>query len=376
MLYDLNIVWTPQTTQADLERTLRFSQSLGYDVVALNHIFGPPVAANAANSIPQIGPVHPSFPQQTTNTNTTNNRPSAGAGAVDTPKPLPITLRRATILVSDPTTNHRLAHLAATYDLLACRPTTEKAFVAACTSWAEVALISLDLTQHTPFRLKPKPCMAAVARGALFEVCYGQLLGGAADPPQPRARAAFVANVLELARATRGRGIILSSEARAAVQMRAPADVVNLFAVWGLGPERGLEGLGANPRAVVVNEGLRRRGFRGVVDIVGAEGRVVVPGRFGEQGERGEDGGGGGEAGKGGGKKQKVGGKQQQQQQTQGGGNGKRKHDGTGGSDHSAGGDQTAAPAVSKRQAKKMKLAEREKEKKTTTPTTETAAVT
>lgn len=365
MLYDLNIVWTPQTSRADLERTLRFSHSLGYDVVALNHTFAPPIGAQATNPIPQLGPAHPSFPppaqkqqgqqpsphgdKANSNTNANNNK-------------LPITLRRATVLAADPATNHRLPLLASAYDLLACRPTTEKAFVAACTGWPEVSLISLDLSQHQPYRLRPKPCMAAVARGALFEVCYGQLVSSssssAASADRQRARAVFVANVLELARATRGRGIVLSSEARGPGGLRAPADVVNLFAVWGLGPERGLEALGLNPRAVVVNEGLRKRGFRGVVDVVDAEGRT--PARKEEDGRAAADGESGAKEGQ---RQKNMGGKKQQQQE---GTNGKRKHEGA--SDH-GGGDQGSAPAMSKRKAKKMKLAE----KVAATPTTETS---
>lgn len=354
MLYDLNIVWTPQTSRADLERTLRFSQSLGYDVVALNHIISPPIAAQATNAIPQLGPAHPSFPPPNQSRAQDKQPQSTSNPTTTTTNKLPITLRRATVVATDPSTNHRLPQLASAYDLLACRPTTDKAFAAACTSWPEISLISLDLSQHQPFRLKPKPCMAAVARGAVFEVCYGQLVSPSADQ---RARAVFVANVLELVRATRGRGIVLSSEARAAGQMRAPADVVNLFAVWGLGPEKGLEGLGVNPRAVVVNEGLRKRGFRGVVDIIDAEGKV--PARGGEvEDEAGADSAAG--SGRDAQKQPKKGTKKQQPGQqnaprTGGGAGGKRKHDGAG--EQRAGENQTSASPVSKREAKKMKLA-------------------
>lgn len=368
MLYDLNIVWTPQTAPSDLERTLKFSHALGYNVVALNHTIEAPVPAQITNPIPQIGPVHPSFPppRQTT--------AAAAAAATSSPRSrLPITLRRATVLLADPATNHRLPALAAAYDLVAARPTTDKAFAAACTTLSDLALISLDLSVSHPFRFKPKPCMAAVHRGLLFEVCYTHLV---AQPSDARARATFIANVLELVRATKGRGLVLSSEARAGgggVGLRAPADVVNLLACWGLGTERGMEALGSNPRAVVVNEGLRRRGFRGVVDIVQADGRVPgLPEK--------EDGGGGGEGdadkeeakkkggGGGGGsgkqqqqqqqKKNKGGQKPSggQQQQQSGSGNGKRKHDGA--SDLGGGGDQASLPVLSKRQAKKLKLAE------------------
>lgn len=341
MLYDLNIVWTPQTTQADLERTLRFSQSLGYNIVALNQILKGPIQAQITSPIPQIGPVHPSFPQPPNQTSSSS--PAAAAPAATNTR-LPTVIPRATVLVSDPATNHRLPLLSTVYPLLAARPTTEKAFAALTTgtSYPEVALISLDLSLPQLFRFRPKPCMAAVARGVLFEVCYGQLLGGDA-----RARASFIANVMELVRATKGRGIVVSSECWAAGggggDLRAPADLVNLFACWGLGPERGLEALDGNPRAVVVNEGLKRRSFRGVVDIVEVEGRV--PGQ--EKGTEGDEGPG---------KKQKNKGdkKQAGQQNPKQAGNGKRKHDG--GTEH--GGGEQGLPVMSKRQAKKMKLAE------------------
>lgn len=192
--------------------------------------------------------------------------------------------------------------------------------------------------------------MAAVHRGVLFEVCYSQLVANS----DARARGTFIANFLELVRATKGRGIVLSSEARASeggVGLRAPADVVNLFACWGLGNEKGTEALGVNPRAVVVNEGLKRRGYRGVVDIVQAEGRIPASQakEDGDDGDKGKEG------------KKKISGGAEQKSKNKGGqkphgsqqdgvnGNGKRRHDGAG--------DQTSLPVLSKRQAKKLKLA-------------------
>jgi ribonuclease P/MRP protein subunit RPP1 len=177
--------------------------------------------------------------------------------------------------------------------------------------------------------------MAAVQRGVRFEVCYSQALGEGAGA---RERANFIGNVQALVRATKGRGVVIASEAKGVLGLRGPADVVNLMAVWGLGPEKGFAGLGEGARAVVVNEGIKRRGFRGVVDIVRpAEGGEEVVGRRGE-GE-GDDGGAEGKGAKGG-KKQKQ--KQQQGQQGQ-----KRKNGGGGGGGGNAGGQQG--------QAKKMK---------------------
>lgn len=386
MLYDLNIPWTPQTTQSELERTLRFSQSLGYNVVALNHTLSAPVQSTITNPIPQLGLVHSSFPPPTT------QQPQK-----PTTTKLPTTLRRATVVISDPAVNHRLPTLAAAYDVLAARPTTEKAFLAACTTMSEISLISLDLTTSFTFHFRPKPCMAAVNRGILFEVCYGQLFPSssatATTNQDSRARALFIGNVIEIFRATRGRGIIFSSEAsprNGGGTLRAPADVVNLFAVWGLSNEKGLEALGTNPRSVVVNEGLKRRSFRGVVDIVQVEGKVPndQKGDAAEtDGNKNDD-----DNNMNGSKKQQQqkqkkkkdaqngqkpsqGGNQnttttnknnnQPQTQRQEGANGKRKHDG--GSDQNTTTTTASNPSstipgstnTNKRQAKKMKLAQR-----------------
>ena len=82
------------------------------------------------------------------------------------------------------------------------------------------------------------------------------------------ARKNFISNCLGILRATKGRGLVVSSGAKTALGVRAPADVINLLAVWGLGTEKGAESLGVNPRGVVVNEGLKRSSFRGVVDVI------------------------------------------------------------------------------------------------------------
>ena len=113
--------------------------------------------------------------------------------------------------------------------------------------------------------------MTAVNAGIKIEICYTQGVLGDAN-----ARRNFISNCMGIFRATRGRGLILSSEAKSVLGVRAPADVVNLTAVWGLGRERGEEGLGVNPRGVVVNEGMRRSSFRGLVDVVHGGDREIV----------------------------------------------------------------------------------------------------
>lgn len=139
----------------------------------------------------------------------------------------------------------------------------------------------------------------AVERGARLEVCYAPavLAGDSA------ARRNLIANATQLVRATRGRGLLLSSEARRALAARAPADVVNLAAVWGLGQERGRDAIAADARRLVAYARLKRSSFRGVVDVVYG-GERPPPGRGPESGVKG----GGEGAGQGGKKRKAVGG--------------------------------------------------------------------
>lgn len=242
-MYDLNISWSPSTTPEQLLQTLSLASTLGYTTVALNHVLTLPFPA---------APVAP-FPSTSSLTSLSSSSSTK----------LPNILHRATLPLEDPAAaNYRLQTLVAAYDLVAARPLTDKAFQNACLT-LDMPLVSLDFSQPIPFHFRPKTCMAAVSRGVRFEVCYAQAL--AADP---RGRAAFIGGVSNLVRATRGRGIVLSSEAKGALALRAPADVVNLMSVWGLPSEKGMQGFGVVPRSVVVNEGIKRSGFRGVVNVV------------------------------------------------------------------------------------------------------------
>lgn len=237
MIYDLNLHWSPSTSDEKLLQTLTAAASLGYETVALNHVLELPFPAKPEAPFPKL-------PDSTITK-------------------LPTILHRATLPLSDPSaSNYRIPSLVSAYDLLAIRPLTEKAFQNACLTM-DVPIISLDLTQHFPFHFKPKPCMAAVSRGVRFEVCYAQMLNADA-----RGRANFISNATSLFRATRGRGIMISSEAKTALGLRGPADVVNLFGVWGLANDKGMEALRGVPRSIVVNEGIKRNGFRGIVNVV------------------------------------------------------------------------------------------------------------
>lgn len=235
MFYDLSIPWTTQVTE--LQQTLIFLSELGYNVVALTHTLSGKLPADLSCPIPDKLP----FP---------------------VPNGLRV-LRRCNLILSDPAQNHRLQILSNNYDLLAIRPTNEKTLQQACLS-LECDLISIDLTQRFETHFKMKMLAAAVERGLKFEVCYGPTV----STSDSNTRRTLISNATQLIRATRSRGLILSSEANRATSCRGPADVINLAAVWGLGPERGKEAIDKLARSLVVAAQLKRTSFRGVVDVV------------------------------------------------------------------------------------------------------------
>jgi ribonuclease P/MRP protein subunit RPP1 len=165
--------------------------------------------------------------------------------------------------LSDPAQNQRLASLTQAYDLVALRPTNEKALLNACTN-LECDVISLDLSVRLPYHFKFKMLSAAISRGVRLEICYGPgITGSGLD-----ARRNLIGNATALIRATRGRGIIVSSEAQRALSLRAPWDVINLTCVWGLSQERGKEAICEESRKVTALAKLKRSSWRGIVDIV------------------------------------------------------------------------------------------------------------
>lgn len=187
------------------------------------------------------------------------------------PSPLPFTtpaglhvLRRCTLHLSDPSQNHRLSSLVPAYDILALRPTNEKSLLQACQA-LECDLISLDLSTRFPFYFKHKTLSNALQRGIKIELCYAP---GILNTDGGASRRNLISNATQLIRASRGRGLVISSEAKSALACRAPADVVNMAVLWGLGQEKGMEAVGREARSVVIQAEMKRRSFRGAIDVV------------------------------------------------------------------------------------------------------------
>ncbi|KAH8733024.1 RNase P subunit p30-domain-containing protein [Phaeosphaeriaceae sp. PMI808] len=172
-------------------------------------------------------------------------------------------LRRCNIFLTDAASNFRIPQLLQLYDLVAARPTDERTLQQACQS-LDVDIISLDLTKKFEKHFKFPMLGAAIARGVKIELCYSQgILSN-----DPMAKRNLISNATQLIRVTRGRGLIFSSEASSVLGIRAPSDIINLASVWGLGLEKGKNGLTKEARSVVEHARLKRQSFKGIIDIV------------------------------------------------------------------------------------------------------------
>ncbi|KAK9450384.1 RNase P subunit p30-domain-containing protein [Limtongia smithiae] len=177
-------------------------------------------------------------------------------------------LSRATVVLSDAAQVQSLPSLAARYDILAVRPTDEKLLVAACTNM-DVDIIALDLTQRLPYMPRHRLFGAAVARGIKFEICYSS----ATKPQDNNVRRHLIANAASLFRATRGKGIVISSGARSALECRGPYDITNLTTLWGFTQEQGKRAIDEDARAVVVHSRMRARTHRQAIEVLAAGSR-------------------------------------------------------------------------------------------------------
>jgi ribonuclease P/MRP protein subunit RPP1 len=172
-------------------------------------------------------------------------------------------LSRITITIDDPAAlNANLVAPAKNFDIIAARPQTEKAL-----QWLggnnnpDIDIISLDISQRLPFALRHGLFTNLLSRGIALEICYAAGIGDTA------ARRNIISNATGLVRATRGRGIIVSSEARRTADLRGPFDVINLATFWGLKQDVGM----GDGQKVVMHSEARRLTYKGAVQVITEE---------------------------------------------------------------------------------------------------------
>ncbi|PHT45192.1 hypothetical protein CQW23_14350 [Capsicum baccatum] len=132
------------------------------------------------------------------------------------------------------------------YDIVAVRPLNQLAFEQAC-QVSEVDIITIDLSEKLPFRLKQSMVKAAIQRGVYFEITYSSLILDA------QMRRETISNAKLLVDWTRGKNLLICSAAPSVTELRGPYDVANLASLLGLQLECAKAALSKNCRTVITN---------------------------------------------------------------------------------------------------------------------------
>lgn len=84
------------------------------------------------------------------------------------------------------------------------------------------------MSRRLDFALKRPSVSQAIARGIHFEITYSTALKDTSN------RRHLISNAMTLVRATKGKNIIISSEAKVALDIRGPYDIMNLGTLFGM----------------------------------------------------------------------------------------------------------------------------------------------
>lgn len=233
--FDLNVPWTPATKDT-IGRTLGVLEELGWSAVAINHT----VTGNIPKGPCPFG-VLPSKLKQ---------------------------YRRITLVLSDHQHNHGLTELSSHYDLIAIQPETEKMFNLACQS-LECDFISLDLTvARLPFSLRHSTVQTAIKRGITFEINYGPVIR------DPTLRRNVIGNAMALCRLM-GRngprlthGLIISGGCEQPWECRAPLDIANMAALFGIPAHLRMNTLTDAPKWTIEHAATRKLTHHGAIQLV------------------------------------------------------------------------------------------------------------
>lgn len=205
MYADLNVPW-PQN-EAKAVKLLTFAQLLGYNVIAFT------VKENSVKAAKLM--LATSLTANTLN-------------LLKLKFPKLKILRRVTLVLDESSTHPNISQLCSEpngCDILAVHPHTEK-HLQTCATSLDIDLICVDVSGRLPYPLRHKLVGAAIKRGVKFEICH--------NVDRPQLLRHVIANFALLVRASRNRGVVVSSGASLETGMRAPLDIVNLLNLWGL----------------------------------------------------------------------------------------------------------------------------------------------
>ncbi|PVU95816.1 hypothetical protein BB561_001587 [Smittium simulii] len=172
-------------------------------------------------------------------------------------------LRRLTVKISDSSQNYSLTtknKVLSSYDIVSVCPETEKAFLTACSgSYEAVDIISLDIKAKIPYHLKSKSLSQAISNGIFFELPYAPAIINSSF------RRFWLSNAATIAKSTRGKNLLLSSDADNYFDLRSPYDAAMLLSITGLNLGLAKQAISAAPRLCLFASDSRKYAFKSVV---------------------------------------------------------------------------------------------------------------
>lgn len=263
MLFDLNVSWpttnySAKPTQVQLQalyNTITTLHLLGYTHLAIN--FKLEENVKFPNSPNEINPI---------------DRDSLKAHFNEKFPDLKL-FTRLTLVITDPSQCQGLSKVQNKFDIIAVEPTSEKALQA--TINLDVDIVSFNMATRLPFFLRHKTICNATDKGIHFEICYSPMISGPAgyaitnnsdnvslSTSASLARKNFFYNVLQLIRASRSRGLLVSSGASHALQARSSMDIMCLLKTCGLDSSRAKKSFTDNPEKALIRGRLRIKSYK------------------------------------------------------------------------------------------------------------------
>eukprot|EP00347_Sterkiella_histriomuscorum_P002427 403368194 len=102
-----------------------------------------------------------------------------------------------------------------------------------------------------------------IIRGIQFEICYGSLCfeGSQANRKQ------FLQNCMQLAKVTKGKNIILSSEVTNSIYQRTPLDCIQMALMFGIPQREALQVMSKNSQMAFKHAHMRKT-YKGVAELI------------------------------------------------------------------------------------------------------------
>ncbi|GAA6016078.1 hypothetical protein JCM11491_000661 [Sporobolomyces phaffii] len=268
--YDVVASWTPHD-RTQVEQMVKMASHLGYSTLMLN-ISIPPTFDPSKLSFPT--PLFPSMDPRTAKPGTQGlvlqlwrihvenytDEAVKGAGQKGwygfANSTAPLYPQSTTLLSVGPTSLTSFSHVALSLSSPSAHSPT---------------LITLDpsLSPRLPFPLKRGMISTLARSGVSFELILRGITRQDLEGEQPgesgKRRRNWISGAREVVRATEGKGVVISSGAKTASEMRGAQDLINLCSLIGMPPSPAKDALTVNPQRAIMRGLSLRQTYRGVI---------------------------------------------------------------------------------------------------------------